>query len=180
MSGAGKRILLGRIVGAHGIRGDVQIAAYTGAPDAIGAYGPLSNEAGNRTFAVRVVRVTPKGVIARVDGVTDRTAAEKLKGTDLYVTRDRLPPPGEGEFYHEDLIGLAAVDPDGKTFGILVAVSNFGAGDLIEIKIEGQRHTELIPFTSAFVPSVDVAGGRVTVVVPASTEGDESDETPGD
>ena len=167
MSGGRKPILLGRIVAAHGIRGEVQIVSHTGEPDAIGAYGPLSDKPGNRSFTVRVVRVTPKGIVARIDGVADRNAAEALRGTDLYVDRSRLPPPKEGEYYHEDLIGLAAHDPDGKRIGAVVAIPNYGAGDLVEVKLDGSKHTELIPFKDACVPAVDVAGGRLTVILPA-------------
>ena len=174
MSGGRKPILLGRIVAAHGIRGEVQIVSHTAAPDAIGGYGPLADAAGQRHFTVRVVRVTPKGVIARIEGVTDRNAAEALRGTDLYVDRARLPPPGEGEYYHEDLIGLAAHDADGKRIGAVVAMPNYGAGDLVEIKLDGSRQTELIPFQKAFVPTVDVAAGRITVILPgfAPDDGD--------
>ena len=168
-----RRILLGRIVGAHGIRGEVLVKSFTGEPDAIGAYGPLSNEAGTRSFSLRVVRVTAKGVIARLDGIGDRTAAEALKGIDLYVSRDRLPPPSEGEFYHEDLIGLAAVDPGGQLIGTVVAVTNYGAGDLLEIRLHGLSRTALVPFQDAFVPSVDIAAGRLTVVLASAADDDD-------
>ena len=101
--------------GAHGIRGEVLIHAFTAAPENIAAYGPLSDAAGARAFEIESARVTAKGVVARLEGVADRNAAEALKGVELYVDRDRLPAAAEGEFYHADLIGLAAVDPQGKT-----------------------------------------------------------------
>ena len=104
------RILLGRIAGAHGIRGEVLIKTFTEAPENIGAYGPLSDESGTRTFKLKSARATPKGVVARLQGVDDRNGAEALKGIALYIERDRLPAAAEGEFYHADLIGLAAVD----------------------------------------------------------------------
>ena len=173
MSGARKRILLGRIVGAHGIRGDVQVVTFTGEPEAIADYGPLTDVSGARSFEIRVVRVTPKGLIARIAGTGDRTAAEKLKGTELYVSRDRLPEPEDGEYYHEDLFGLRAQDKDGNKIGVVVAVVNFGAGDLLEIRIEGRRNTELIPFQNAFVPHVDIGQGHVTVVMPEAGPDDE-------
>jgi 16S rRNA processing protein RimM len=161
------RILLGRIAGAHGIRGEVIIHAFTHPPENIAAYGPLSDEAGVRAFEIAIVHVTAKGVVARLAGVADRTAAEVLKGVTLYVERDRLPPAGDGEFYHADLIGMAAVDAEGQRIGEIVAVQNFGAGDLLEIRLAGRGQTELIPFTDASVPEVDVAGKRVVVVVPS-------------
>lgn len=167
-----KRILLGRILRAHGIRGELLLATYTGAPEAIGDYGPLSDEAGTRTYDITVVRITPKGVIARVKGVPDRTAAEKLKGIDLYVDRARLPEPDDGEYYHEDLVGLAAVSPDGAVIGEIVSVQNFGAGDLLEIRLANSKRTELVPFTNAFVPEVDIAASRAVVVMPVDAKDD--------
>lgn len=169
-----RMLLLGVITGAHGIKGDVLIRAYTDAPADIGAYGPLSDEAGEHSFTLRVRRVTRAGVVAAVEGIGDRTAAENLKGVQLYMPRDRLPPPGEEEFYHADLVGLAAVDPDGGAIGTVAAVRNHGAGDLLEIALAGSRRTELVPFTEAFVPDVRIAEGRVVVRLPELTE--ESDE----
>ena len=160
-------MLLGRIAGAHGIRGEVLIKSFTAAPEDIGAYGALSTEDGARAFEIASARATPKGgVVARLKGISDRNAAEALKGVDLYVARDRLPPPSDDEFYYADLVGMTAVTADGTTFGEIVAVQNFGAGDLIEVRLAGKSKTELFPFTDAVVPDVDVAGRRVTVVPP--------------
>ena len=164
------RILLGRIAGAHGIRGEVLIKTFTAAPEAIGSYGPLSDASGARTFKVESARATPKGVVARLQGVADRNAAEALKGVELYIARDRLPPAAEGEFYHADLIGLAAVDAEGKPVGEIIAVQNFGAGDLLEIRLAGSGKTELVPFTDDAVPEVDIAARRVVVVLPGTDE----------
>ena len=166
------RILLGRIAGAHGIRGEVLIHAFTEPPENIAVYGPLSDEADARTFEIEIVHVTAKGVVARLVGVADRSAAEALKGVALYVRRDRLPPAAEGEYYHADLIGLAAVDGDGARIGEIVAVQNYGAGDLLEIRLAGRKQTELIPFTDASVPEVDIAARRVVVVLPRTDEPD--------
>jgi 16S rRNA processing protein RimM len=164
------RILLGRIAGAHGIRGEVLIKTFTQAPESIGAYGPLSDKAGKRTFEIRSVRVTAKGVVARLKGVADRNAAEAIKGVELYVVREKLPAAAEGEFYHADLIGLAAVDRDGKVIGEIVAVHNFGAGDLIEVRLVGSAKTEFIPFTDDAVPEVDIAARRAVIVLPQADE----------
>ena len=170
------RILLGRIVAAHGVRGEVLVRSYADAPEDIAAYGSLSAPARGRTFELRVLRVTPKGVIARIAGIADRNAAEALAGTDLYVGRAQLPAAADGEFYHADLIGLAAVAPDGRDIGRVVAVHNFGAGDLIEVALAASRRTEHIPFTDSFVPEVDLTGGRVVVILPEPSEPD--DDTP--
>jgi 16S rRNA processing protein RimM len=171
MSGNPRRILLGRIVSAHGIRGEVVIDSFTGAAEDISAYGPLATEDG-RKLDIKLVRTTPKGgVIARVAGVADRNGAEALRGTALYAQRGQLPELEEGEFYYEDLAGLRADNEAGEQIGQVVAVQNYGAGDLLEVRLEGQRATELIPFTDAFVPVVDVAAGRVVVVVPVYDAG---------
>jgi 16S rRNA processing protein RimM len=171
------RILLGQIVAAHGVRGEVLVRSYADAPEDVGAYGRLAAPALGRQLELRVLRVTAKGVIARVAGIADRNAAEALAGTDLYVDRAQLPSPAEDEFYHADLIGLAAVDPDGAEVGRVVAVHNFGAGDLIEVALAASRRTEHLPFNDRFVPEVDVAGGRIVVNVPEpSDESDAFDE----
>ncbi len=174
----GERILLGRIVAAHGIRGDVLVRTYTDRPEAIGGYGPLSDADGQGAFKLRVLHVTAKGVVARVAGISDRNGAEALAGTDLYVARARLPAADEGSFYHADLIGLAAVARDGAEVGRIVGVHNFGAGDLIEVALGGSRRTELIPFTAAFVPEVDLARRIAVVELPPPAEDDEA--SPGD
>ncbi len=171
-------ILLGRITGAHGIQGDVLVHSFAAEPADIAAYGPLSDKSGARQFRLRVLRMTPKGaVIARIAGVADRNAAEALKGVELYVARKKLPQPDDGEFYHADLIGLAAVAPEGSALGEIIAVHNFGAGDLIEIRMAGTNATELVPFNDRYVPTVDLATRRAVVVMPVSAPegGDEGE-----
>lgn len=159
-------ILLGKISTAQGIRGEVVIKSYTDAPADIAAYGPLLDEAGTREFDITVIRVTKKGVVAKIAGVTDRNAAEALRGTKLLVPRERLPEPDEDEVYHVDIIGLEAVTADGEILGEVVAFQNFGAGDLLEIRLAGKRRTELVPFDDHFVPDIDIEAGRVRVVMP--------------
>jgi 16S rRNA processing protein RimM len=163
--GPERRILLGRVAAAHGVRGEVLIKTFTGRPEDIAAYGPLDDGRGH-ALRIEAVRVTPRGVVARLAGIADRTAAEALKGASLYVDRERLPAPGEGEFYYADLIGLAAVTPDGHPLGEVVAVHNHGAGDLLELRLAGTGKTELVAFTDAFVPEVDLAARRVLVRLP--------------
>jgi 16S rRNA processing protein RimM len=172
------RILLAHVAGAHGIRGEVLLKTYTGAPEDVAAYGPLSDEKGTRSYTVRVVRVTPKGVIARIKGVDDRNAAEAVKSTALYVDRAKLPAPTEDEYYHADLIGLAVADPDGKALGQIAAVLDYGAGTILEIKLDGVAKTELVPFTKACVPEVSIAARRVVVVMPETVLG-EAEPAPG-
>lgn len=171
-------ILLGRIVGAHGIRGDVAIHSFAAVPEDIGAYGSLFDKAGTRAFKLSAVRSTSKGVVAHIAGVADRNAAEALKGTELYVPRERLPEADDGEFYVNDLIGMTVVDGEGQEIGIVIDAPNYGAGDLLEIRKKGGGPTELIPFNDSFVPDVDLAARRVTVNPVVYAEDDE-DDAPG-
>jgi 16S rRNA processing protein RimM len=170
-----RRILLGHIAGAHGIKGEVLIKSYTAELADIGAYGPLTDERGQAPLMIEQTRISNKGVIARIAGVRDRNAAEALKGRALAVERTALPAPGDGDYYHADLIGLAAVAPDGSVLGTVVAVQNFGAGDLLELSRAETLETEFVPFTNACVPIVDVTAGRVTIVLPETT-GDQAEE----
>jgi 16S rRNA processing protein RimM len=177
-----KRIVLAHVASAHGIKGDVVVRAHTGAPEALADYGPLTDASGKRQFEITQLKATAKGVVVRFKGIADRTAAEALRGLELYVERSALPVPADGEYYHVDLIGLAAVSPDGATIGQVIAVQNFGAGEMLEIKRADAKETEYVPFTDTFVPTVDIEGGRVTVIIPemvgepepASGEEDES------
>jgi len=171
--GSDRRILVGAIAGAHGVRGDVLVQSYTEKPEDIVGYAPLTDESGMRSLELAAVRVTAKGLIARERGINDRAAAEALKGTLLYVDRSKLPATGAEEFYLADLIGRRAVSPEGAMLGEVSGVQNYGAGDLLEIRLSGGK-TELIPFSTAFVPSVDVAGGRVVIVPPAVIEDKET------
>jgi 16S rRNA processing protein RimM len=165
---AGARICLGQIGAPHGVRGEVRLHSFTANPTAIAAYGPLETEDG-RVFAIESLRPAKHAFVARLSGVADRDAAERLANTKLYVPRERLPEPVEAdEFYHADLIGLRAVDRAGRECGIVVAVHNFGAGDLIELKPTDSAQTELLPFDAVTVPEVDIAHGCLVVERPAS------------
>jgi 16S rRNA processing protein RimM len=159
------RVLLGEIGAAQGLKGEVRLRSYTQDPAAIARYGALDDEHGGK-IEIESLRVTPKALIARIKGVTTRNAAEALNGTKLYVARSRLPKRDEEEWFHSDLIGLAAVDDQGEPVGTVVAVQNFGAGDLIEVKPAKGGPTVLVPFTRETVPEVDVEGGRLTLVPP--------------
>ena len=167
----GERVLLGRISGAHGLKGEVKIATFTAEPEDVAAYGPLSSADGSATVQIASLRLAGGGaVIARLHGVTDRDAAERLRGTELFVSRSVLPPAGADEYYHSALIGLSAVSPDGEPLGEIVAVQNFGAGDLLELRPPDGRQTLLVPFESAYVPNVDLEASCITIVIPGFEE----------
>ena len=166
-----KRIFVAKIGAAHGIRGDVKLWPMTADPMAFADYGALETQDGKRTF--EFVRAKPAGnfLIAHIKGVDDRNAAEKLVNTELYVSRDALPEIEEDdEFYYADLVGLKAVDRAGAQIGEVAAMHNFGAGDIIELKLAGKRDTVLIPFTEYTVPEIDIAGGKAVVELPTEVE----------
>jgi 16S rRNA processing protein RimM len=161
------RIQLGVIGRAHGVRGLVKVTSHTADPADLTAYGPLSDAQG-RVYALRWVAEGVAEVSHVVDGVAvkvaDRTQAEKLTNTRLFVDRAALPPADADEYYLADLIGLTAVDPAGQEFGTVSVVHDYGAGASFEIV--GTGAPLLVPFTSACVPTVDIAGGRLVVVMP--------------
>ncbi|MGE5269591.1 MAG: ribosome maturation factor RimM [Thiohalocapsa sp.] len=160
-----RRVCVGVVTGAHGVRGAVRLKSFTAEPGDIASYGPLQDESGRRQYKLRVT-ATAKGVlIATLDGVADRDQAEALRGLRLYLPRSALPPPPEDEYYHADLIGLTAELGDGAVIGTVCAVHDFGAGDMLEIaRLQGPP--VLVPFTKAVVPIVDLAAGRLIVDPP--------------
>jgi 16S rRNA processing protein RimM len=167
---AGGRICLGQIGAAHGVRGEVRLRSFTAEPSAIASYGPLETEDG-RLFEIKSLRPAKDHFVATLSGVADRNAAERLANTKLYVPRERLPEPEEAdEFYHADLVGLAVVDRQGQQLGTVIAVHNFGAGDLIEVRRAEGEPTQLLPFDAATVPEVDLAAGRMVVEPPAGRD----------
>jgi len=162
MAGGG-RVCLGQIGAAHGLGGEVRLRSFTSDPQAIAGYGPLETEDG-RIFEIETMRPAKDHFVARLSGICDRNAAEQLANVKLYVPRERLPEPDQAdEFYHADLIGLAVLDPAGQSLGTVIAIHNFGAGDLIELQPQNGGKTELIPFDAAHVPVVDVAAGRIVI-----------------
>jgi 16S rRNA processing protein RimM len=166
---------------AHGIKGELRVKSFTGDPLAIADYSPLYSEDG-RAFAIVDIRMQKDMAVVRFKGVTDRNAAEALTGTALFVDRDMLPDELEDEeFYHADLVGLAAVDTEGAPIGKVIAVQNFGGGDILEIA-RGGRTTVLVPFTKAAVPVVDMAARSLTVdpVAAGLIETDDDAEAPRD
>jgi 16S rRNA processing protein RimM len=162
----GARICLGQIGAAHGVRGEVRLYSFTAEPEAIAGYGPLETEDGS-VVQIESLRRAKDHFVAQLAGIVDRSAAEQLTNVKLYVLRERLPTPDQpDEFYHVDLIGLTAVDRAGETLGTVVALHNFGAGDLIEVRPTDGHTTQLLPFDEATVPVVDLAAGRLVVVAP--------------
>ena len=171
MTTAGQ-ICVARIGAAHGVRGAVKLWTFTEDPFAVKTYGPLMTKDGARQFEVTSAREAKDHLVATLKGVSTREEAERLNGIELYVAREKLPDTDENEYYHADLIGLAAVNAANEPIGKVIAIHNFGAGDIIEIA-PPSGPTLLLPFTNAVVPTVDLAGGRVVIELPQEIEGDD-------
>lgn len=172
------QICVARIGAAHGVRGQVKLWTFTEDPLAVKRYGPLSTKDGSRQFEVTHVREARDHLVATLKGIATRNDAERLNGIELYVAREKLPATEEDEYYHADLIGLAAITTADEPLGRVIAIHNFGAGDIIEIA-PPEGPTLLLPFTNAVVPMVDLAGGRVAIELPqeidSEIEGDGPD-----
>jgi 16S rRNA processing protein RimM len=160
-------ILIGRVAGAFGVRGELRIAAFGSDPMAMVGYRDLKREDGSPALTLTAGRPDKGGLIARAAGVDSKEAADALKGLRLFVARADLPEPEEDEFYLADLIGLEARSPAGEVLGKVKAVHDFGAGDLLEIDPLGGGATWLLPFTVAAVPEVQLATGYLVADRPA-------------
>jgi len=169
-----ERVCVAQIGGAHGLRGEVKLKSFTGDPMAVSEDGTRTSEDGAESFESEALRPAKGHLVARFRGIEDRGAAERLANVRLFVPRERLPPLEADEFYHADLIGLSAVKADGSEIGTVVAVHDFGAGDILELAPRGGGTSIRVPFTAAFVPKVDIARGRIVVAPPedAAENGD--------
>ena len=158
-----QRVCVARLGAAHGVRGEVKLWSFTADPVAVATYGPFETADG-RVVEIEALRPAKDFFVARLKGIADRDAAERLRNVELFVPRERLPAPQDSdEFYHADLIGLAVVDASGAALGSVVALHNFGAGDIIEVRRVEGRETVMLPFTHAAVPEIDMAAGRIVV-----------------
>ena len=167
-----EKVCVARIGAAHGVRGAVKLWTFTEDPFAVKDYGPLSTKDGLKHFEVASAREAKDHLVATFKGVTTRDEAERLNGIELYIPRERLPATEDDEYYHADLIGLDAVTTADEPLGRVIAIHNFGAGNIIEIAPESGT-TILLPFSNAVVPTVDIAGGRVVIALPEEIEGDD-------
>ena len=134
---ADRPVTLAAIIGAHGVTGELRLKLFGDGPESLKRY--QSFDAGGRALTLKSVRAGPNGAVARFAEVTDRNAAEALRGMELTVPRSALPPLGEGEYYHIDLIGLPCMTEADEAVGTIVAVENFGAGDILEIEKAGGK-----------------------------------------
>ncbi len=169
------KICLGAIAGAHGVKGEVKIKTFTQNAEDIAAYGPLESETGEATFSILNFRPDKIGVVAKIEGLEDREAAQRLKGTRLYVKREALPQIEEDTWYHADLVGLKVRAKDDKEIGVVIGVYDFGAGDMVEVDLGPDEESMFIPFTREAVPIVDIDQGFI-VAVPIELMADDEPE----
>ena len=165
------RICVARIGAAHGVRGEVKLWSFTEDPAAVATYGPLETQDGAQRFEIEALRPAKDHFVARIAGVVDRDAAEKLRNLELFIPRTRLPKIDDADtFYHADLIGLEVVTLDGTQVGTVHALHNFGAGDIIEIVPIGSGDPLMLPFNETTVPTIDLAAKRIVIVAPLETD----------
>jgi 16S rRNA processing protein RimM len=164
-------VLLGVVIGAQGLKGEVKVKTFTQSPDKLGAYGPLHTKDG-KSFRATFLRETKDGAVVALEGVNGRNAAEALKGAELFVPRTALPKEDADEFYHADLIGLRAEDTEGRAMGTVRALHNFGAGNVIEL-VRDDGDEVFLPFTREVAQQIDIEGGRIVIAAPEEVEAGE-------
>jgi 16S rRNA processing protein RimM len=182
---ASERVCVGVVTGAHGVRGALRIKSFTANPAHVAAYGEVTVGEGEDSAVLRITGEAKGAVVAEIAGVTDRDAAQALKGKKLYVPRSALPEAEEGEYYHDDLVGLEVRSPEGEALGTIAAVHNYGAGDILDIRTSGQERDGkngadmMLPFTREVVPEVNLEAGYVVAEPPHWTD-DNDDENGGE
>lgn len=170
MSDPDRLVLVARVSGAFGVKGELRIRTYTDSPLAVLNFRNLRRANGEAGLTLLSGRSFKDGLIARAKEIATKEQADALKGLDLYAPRSALPPPEADEFYLTDLIGLRAEAPDGTPLGVVTAAPNFGAGDILEIRPPGGKGAWMVAFTADTAPEIDIAGGRIVVVRPEETE----------
>lgn len=165
---ADNRVCVGIITGAHGIRGEIKLKSFMENPSDIALYAPLTSEDGRKVFKLEKLRISGKHFICKIEGVLDRTEAESLRNTGIYVERNQLPELDEvaNEWYYSDLAGLEVRLPDGRVAGTVISVQNYGAGDLLEIQLKSQKQSEFLPFTEEVFPTICVNEGYIILLEP--------------
>jgi 16S rRNA processing protein RimM len=167
-------ILIGVFGAPQGVRGEVRVKSLTAEPNAIGAYGPLTDKKRARAFLFDSLRpLKDDMLVARVAGVATRDAAEALRGVEIFARRDQLPPPAHDEFYYDDLVGLEAVDAAGGRIGRVASLMNYGAGDVLEIAPAQGGETLLLPFTKSVAQRIDFDAGRIVIEPPREVEAED-------
>lgn len=172
------KICLGAVVGVHGIKGEVKVKCFSDNEKNLTRYGNVTNEAGDKSFSLKIVGHSKELLRVKVKGIDDRNTAETLVGTAFYVNRDLLPDLKDDEFYHTDLIGLDVKNSNGDIIGEVNALYNFGAGDIIELKLNAGS-LEMLPFTSTYVPTINIKEHYIIVKMMQYVSDDEDEGNEG-
>ncbi len=155
------------ITSVHGIKGAVKVKAYTEDPYSLKQYSPLYTKDCNNSYDINILSVNKDNLIISIKDITDRNMAEKLKGVELYTKRSNLPKIEENEFYYADLVGLVVKSAkDDNIIGKILAIHNFGAGDILEIGLEKQKDSQLLPFNDNTVPEINITKGYISIIFP--------------
>lgn len=169
-SNEAERVAIGVITGAQGIRGQLKVKSFTDNPLDLTAYGPLLNKDGTKRFDLSIDAESKGGLVVSIKGIKDRNAAELMRGTELFVVKARLPEADDEEFYYADLVGLEVRSAEGVKLGEITAVHNFGASDVVEIRLLESGKKELFPFTKAVFPEVNIKEGFCIADLPEMVE----------
>ena len=160
------RTCVGAISGSYGVRGEVRLKSFCLEPRDIDSYAPLTSEDGSNSFVLKITNQLKMGFSGKIDGISNKEDAEKLKGTRLYVARDKLPDLSNDEYYHSDLIDMKVIDTQGCEIGNIKALHDYGAGNILEIYVKELKNTVLVPFNELSVPKVNLEEGFVIVDPP--------------
>lgn len=176
-------VCVGKIVASHGINGAVKVKTYTEFPDSLLEYAPLFNKLGDKQFDLEFKSMSGDILILYINNTKSRNDADALKNIELYADKSKFPELEEEEFFYEDLTGLRAIERNGSFYGKIVAVHDFGSGDIIEIELKDSKKTEMIAFTKENFPKIDVKGGKVLLCLPekeyVASESNDSDTEQG-
>ena len=172
------KICLGAVVGVHGIRGEVKVKSFSDNEKNLTRYGDVSNESGDKNYSLKIVGHSKELLRVKIKGVDDRNTAETLVGTAFYINRDLLPDLKDDEFYHTDLIGLDVRNSNNETIGEVNAIYNFGAGDIIELKLN-EGSLEMLPFTKSYVPTINIKEHYIIVEMMQFAADDEGEDNEG-
>ncbi len=157
-----KLIKVAVIMGAHGIKGEVKLHSFVENPDFFEPIPSLLDGSGKKHFPIKITGKVKNAIIAKIDGVSDRNAAELLKGTELFTSASALPAPDDGEFYHSQLIGLEARLSSNEKIGTVTAIHNYGAGDIVEITMD-YGEVEMLPLAEPWVGEINIDQGFIVV-----------------
>jgi 16S rRNA processing protein RimM len=164
-----KLVCVAKISSAHGIKGAVKVKSFTEDPMSVADFTVLYNKDASEEYALEVQSCSQNMLLAYIDGVNDRNEAEALKNKELFIYRDELEDPEDEEFYYEDLVGLRVKLQNGKEYGQIYSIQNYGAGDILEVKLKSDNKKVLMPFTKEIFPNINIKSGSV-VIIPPDTE----------